>query len=76
MYKQLMRLKRLRVEKNITQREIAKNLGISWSHYAQKENGYFPFTQWEIERLLIILNTTYEDIFIKEEKRDYSYGSR
>jgi len=76
MYKQLMRLKRLRVEKNITQREMAKSLGISWSQYAQKENGYFPFTQWEVERLRAILKTTYDDIFIKEEKRDYSYGTR
>jgi len=76
MYKQLMRLKRLRVEKNITQMEIAKKLGISCSNYIQKENAYLPFTQWEIERLLIILNTTYDDVFIKEEKRDYSYGAR
>jgi DNA-binding XRE family transcriptional regulator len=71
-----MRLKRLRVEKNMTQKEMAESIGISWSHYAQKENGYFPFTQWEIERLLVILKTTYDDVFIKEEKRDYSYGTQ
>jgi len=72
MYKQVMRLKRLRVERNITQMALAKKLGISYSAYIQKENGFRPFTQWEIERLLIVLNTTYDNVFIKEEKRDYS----
>lgn len=34
------RLKRLRVEKNITQKEIAKQLGISETGYAGYEQGY------------------------------------
>ena len=76
MQNQLMKLKALRAERNISQIAMAKKLGIHVSTYCEKENGYMPFTQWEIEVFLKYFNVTYEDIFIKEEKRDYSYGSR
>ena len=67
-----MRLKARRVEFNISQEEMARRLGISQTTYSLKENGYYAFTNWEISKILHILGKTYEDIFVTEEKRDYS----
>jgi len=68
-----MKLKALRAERNVSQTTIAKKLGIHMCTYSQKENGYMPFTHWEVNAILQYFNVTYEDIFLKEEKRDYTH---
>ncbi|MCL2739693.1 MAG: helix-turn-helix domain-containing protein [Oscillospiraceae bacterium] len=72
--RQLNKLKSLRIQNGIIQKEIAKILGIGLSTYIQKENGYMPFNEWEIYRILKTFNTTYEEIFVKEFERNYSYA--
>ena len=67
-----LRLKAVRVQNAISQADMARQIGILQNTYSQKENGYYAFTHPEIIRILEILESTYEDIFIKEEKRDYS----
>ena len=52
--KPLLKLKALRVENRITQKEIAEELGISKSSYAKKENGIGDFWQYECYKLLKI----------------------
>jgi DNA-binding XRE family transcriptional regulator len=49
--KRLLKLKALRVENRITQKKIAKELGISERSYAEKENGHKSFTLDEISSL-------------------------
>ena len=70
--KPLMYLKYLRICNSLTQQKMAKILGIGQSTYTQKENGLYPFTEWEVKRLVEFFNTAYEDIFGSSFKRDYS----
>lgn len=53
---------------NMTQTDLAKELGITYSSVNNKINGKIDFTQSEIEKILNILKdrnleVTYEDIF-------------
>ncbi|MCL2739663.1 MAG: helix-turn-helix domain-containing protein [Oscillospiraceae bacterium] len=72
----LHKLKEIRVERKLTQVEMAKSIGIGVSAYIERENGFLPFTQWEIERLKNMFDTTYENLFESKEKRDYSNGTK
>lgn len=59
-----MKLKAKRVEKGLTQTEIAKLIGIAPATYNHKENGSAYFSFQEICKLLQVLDCKFEDIFI------------
>ena len=59
-----MKLKAKRVEKGLTQTELAKLIGIAPATYNHKENGTAYFSFQEICKLLQVLDCKFEDIFI------------
>ena len=61
----LLKLRGKRVEKNLTQKDMAKLLGISQNAYNLKELGKREFVTSEINLLLNILGCKYEDIFLQ-----------
>lgn len=61
----LLKLKAKRVEKGLTQTEIAKRIGIATATYNHKENGSATFSFNEILKLLDILECKFEDIFLQ-----------
>ena len=52
-----------RNEAGLSQREIAKLIGISANNYCLKEQGKLTFHLHEIKKLIEILNCNFEDIF-------------
>ena len=60
----LLKLRGKRVEKGLTQKELAKLIGISLPSYRLKETGEIEFRMNEINLLLSILDCKYEDIFL------------
>ena len=54
-----------------SKRQIAKKLGISHTSYCQKENGFRPFTLWEVERILLLVGRTFEEVFARTTGRIY-----
>lgn len=48
----------------LTQKEIAKMLGINETSYIRKENGKTQFTVDEVIKLLNILECDFKDIFV------------
>ena len=64
-------LYQLRKEKGITQKQLARKLGISETAYRQKEKGQSAFTQDEMFFLRSFFDKTLQDIFLprKSPKR-------
>lgn len=60
----LLKLRGKRVEKGLTQMEVAKALHLSTNAYNLKENGKVQFRMNEINLLLDLLECTYEEIFL------------
>ena len=60
----MLKLKGKRVEKGLTQEAIARLLNMEKATYVRKENGNSQFKLDEVQRLLIILNCKFEDIFL------------
>ena len=58
------RLKMYRVGNNLTQEDMAKQLGIRRATYSVKEQGKIDFTQTEINKILKLLNMKYEELFL------------
>ena len=60
----LVKLKGKRVEKGMTQTDIARKMNMATSTYNFKENGRVEFTMTECIELMKILECTFEDIFL------------
>lgn len=60
----LLKLKAKRVEKGLTQTQLANLIGIAPATYNHKENGAAYFSFNEILKLLNILECNFEDIFL------------
>lgn len=58
------KLKAKRVELGYNQQDMANKLGITTTTYNFKENGKREFTADEISKVLTILQSRYEDIFL------------
>lgn len=58
------KLKAKRVEKGYTQEELAKAIGVSTATYNRYECGHNEMTESIINKLLVILECKYEDIFV------------
>jgi DNA-binding XRE family transcriptional regulator len=61
----LLKLKAKRVEKGLTQTQLAKMIGIAPATYNHKENGTAHFSFQEIVKLLEVLECKFEDIFLQ-----------
>lgn len=61
------KLKSLRIDKNITQRQLADFLYITVSAYSRKELGMRNFTIDEARKLAELFDTTIESIFLGED---------
>lgn len=61
----LVKLKGKRVEKGITQTEMAKLLNMAVATYNFKENGKVEFSMTECIEIMKILECTFEDIFLQ-----------
>lgn len=57
------KLKGARVEKGLTQEDMAKRIGISTYSYLMKENGKRDFTLSEMKKICEILNKELSEIF-------------
>lgn len=62
-----IKLKAKRVERCMTQTELANKLGISLATYCSKETGKIDFTLSEIVDLMYYLDCEFNDIFFKKE---------
>lgn len=61
----LVKLKGKRVEKGLTQPQIAKLLNMATSTYNLKENGSREFSMTECIEIMKILDCTFEEIFLQ-----------
>ena len=59
-----LKLRAKRVEKNLTQEELALALGVATATYNRWEKGYTEISTTMINKLLKILDCKYEDIFL------------
>lgn len=57
------KLKGARVEKGLTQEDMAERIGISTYSYLMKENGKRDFTLTEMKKICEILNKELSEIF-------------
>jgi putative transcriptional regulator len=57
------KLKGARVEKGLTQEDMAEKIGISTYSYLMKENGKRDFTLTEMKKICEILNKELSEIF-------------
>ena len=57
------KLKGARVEKGLTQEDMAKRIGISTYSYLMKENGKRDFTLTEMKKICEILGKELSEIF-------------
>ena len=58
------KLKGLRAEYNIKQKELAKKIGITATAYSLKETGEQQFKESEINIILDLFNEKYENVFL------------
>lgn len=56
-------LKKARIDKNMTQVEIAKLAGMNIATYNRKENGIREFNESEIKKIAEILGVKIEEVF-------------
>lgn len=61
----LIKLRGKRVEHGYTQAQFAELVGISLPSYRLKECGEIDFRMKEINKILELLNCTYEEIFFQ-----------
>ena len=57
------KLKGARVEKGLTQEDMAESIGISTYSYLMKENGNLDFTLTEMKKICEILGKELSEIF-------------
>lgn len=62
-----IKLRAKRVEKMMTQAELANKLHISAQSYNHKEKGKIDFTLSEIQDLMYYLDCDFNDIFFKKD---------
>lgn len=70
-------LKSKRILNNMTQEEMANEIGISPKSYNLKENGKNPFSLLEVSRISEVLNLTLEEvnsIFLQIDFNQNYYG--
>ena len=60
-----LKLKARRVEKGLKQSDVAKAIGIAPATYNHKENGVAIFTINEVIKILELLDSKFEDIFLQ-----------
>ena len=60
-----LKLKAKRVERGLTQAELAQAIGVSTATYNRYEKGYYEMTESTITKVLRILDCKYEDIFLR-----------
>lgn len=60
----------IRKNKNITQQELAKCIGISVNQYSLKEKGKYNFNCDEMFKIAEYLNMNIEDIFLPLEHQN------
>ena len=58
------KLKGKRNEYGYTLQDMGDYLGISKNAYFRKEKGYADFYLWEVRKILELLDSKYEDIFL------------
>lgn len=61
----LLKLKAKRVERGMTQTDLATKIGIAPATYNRKENGNAYFSFNEIMKILQVLDCKFEDIFLQ-----------
>ena len=61
------KLKELRARHNLTQSDVALELGISTRAYSNKENGISDFTLMEAKKIASLFNTNIYSIFFTDE---------
>lgn len=59
----IRRLKGLRVERNLTQEDLAKLINMPITTYRRKENGESPISLEEAYKIATVLDSNMEDIF-------------
>jgi len=64
-----IRLRRLRAELDLTQKEFAKLINMSISTYRKKETGESPFTLKEAYLIAKIANKSIDEIFLRASDR-------
>lgn len=62
-----IKLRAKRVERMMTQTDLANKLKISLASYNSKENGKKDFTLSEIQDLMYYLDCDFNDIFFKKD---------
>lgn len=62
-----IKLRAKRVEKQMTQTELANKLKMCLATYSMKETGKVDFTLSEIQDLMYYLDCEFNDIFFKKE---------
>lgn len=60
------RLKVARMEKGLTQKEMAHAIGMPYTTYIQKENGLYDFRELEIIKICDVLGKNVTDLFFTE----------
>ena len=63
-------IRMIRIKQRLSQKFIAKELGLNQSQYSRRENGSIDFSFTEILKLKKIFNVSYEELF------DTNYLSR
>jgi transcriptional regulator with XRE-family HTH domain len=63
-------IRMIRIKQRLSQKFIAKELGLNQSQYSRRENGSIDFSVTEILKLKKIFNVSYEELF------DTNYLSR
>lgn len=58
----LEKLKEARIEKDLSQGELAKKIGVTKMTYWRKENGHREFNRTEIENIKNALNLSLDDV--------------
>lgn len=59
-----LKLRAKRVEKGLTQRDLAKLLNLAPCNYNKKEKGKVDFKLEEVKEILKILDSNFDDIFL------------
>jgi DNA-binding XRE family transcriptional regulator len=62
-----IKLRAKRVERGLSQTELAEKLKMSLSTYSHKETGKYDFTLSEIQDLMYYLDCDFDEIFFKKE---------
>jgi DNA-binding XRE family transcriptional regulator len=60
------RLKEARFEKKVTQQELADAIGVTVMTYSNRENGKYPFTEPEMQKIADVLGKKVTDIFFNQ----------